>query len=209
MRFLPAKEPSPDPGKKVIVTSPRFTITEEDITAGSPLLSVPGGGRGSGRDKDPFLQTGLDEESLQKRLLSLYEESTPVHEEPGSTVLWLALGFLEWYEHPSSQKPVKAPLILIPLGIRRDKDPASYRIEWTNEDPVGNIPLKEKHSEQGINLTDFDIPEEKWGIDEYFRETVEAVKKFPAWSVLTDIPLAVVRRSRKKRRPRLPQKRRG
>ena len=39
MRFLPAKEPSPYPGKKVIVTSPRFTITEEDITAGSPLLS--------------------------------------------------------------------------------------------------------------------------------------------------------------------------
>ena len=145
------------------------------------------------------MQTGLDKESLQKRLLSLYEESTPVHEEPGSTVLWLALGFLEWYEHPSSQKPVKAPLILIPLGIRRDKDPASYRIEWTNEDPVGNIPLKEKLSEQGINLPDFDMPEEKWGIDEYFRETVEAVKKFPAWSVLTDIQLAVLRPEREKK----------
>ena len=199
MRFLPAKEPSPDPGKKVIVTSPRFTITEEDITAGSPLLSGTRPGTGVGRDKDPFLQTGLDKESLQKRLLSLYEESTPVHEEPGSTVLWLALGFLEWYEHPSSQKPVKAPLILIPLGIKRDKDPASYRIEWTNEDPVGNIPLKEKLSEQGINLPDFDMPEEKWGIDEYFRETVEAVKKFPAWSVLTDIQLAVLRPEREKK----------
>ena len=97
------------------------------------------------------------------------------------------------------RKPVKAPLILIPLGIRRDEDPASYRIEWTNEDPVGNIPLKEKLSEQGINLPDFDMPEEKWGIDEYFRETVEAVKKFPAWSVLTDIQLAVLRQEQEKK----------
>ncbi|MFZ1897739.1 DUF4011 domain-containing protein [Methanoregula sp.] len=200
MRFLPAKEPSPDPGKKVIVTSPRFTITEEDITAGSPLLSgTRPGDRAGGRHTDPFLQTELDQESLQKRLLSLYEESAPVHEEQGPAVLWLALGFLEWYESPSSQKPAKAPLILIPLGIRREGDPASYRIEWTNEDPVGNIPLKEKLGEQGINLPDFDMPEEKWGIDEYFRETVKAVKKFPAWKVLIDIQIAVLRPEREKK----------
>ena len=145
------------------------------------------------------MQTELDQESLQKRLLSLYEESAPVHEEQGPAVLWLALGFLEWYESPSSQKPAKAPLILIPLGIRREGDPASYRIEWTNEDPVGNIPLKEKLGEQGINLPDFDMPEEKWGIDEYFRETVKAVKKFPAWKVLIDIQIAVLRPEREKK----------
>ena len=103
----------------------------------------------------------------------------------------------------------KPPLSSYPSvsGARETRLP--YRIEWTNEDPVGNIPLKEKLGEQGINLPDFDMPEEKWGIDEYFRETVKAVKKFPAWKVLIDIQIAVLRRRGKKRRPRLPRKRRA
>src|SRR5208337_1822923 len=35
----------------------------------------------------------------------------------------------------------------------------------------------------------FDMPEDKWAIDEYFRATLDAIKKFPNWHVRTDIYL--------------------
>ena len=56
------------------------------------------------------------------------------------------------------------------------------------------ISLSRKNSEnKELIFPISNMPDEKWGVDEYFRETVEAVKKFPTWRVLTDIQLAVLR----------------
>ena len=191
MRFLPKSANPTNPVIKPVFSSPNIIVTEEEITenASIPWHDLDDNAKSLGRHKDLVLQTGFDKEALQKRLFAIYHESTTVLEEQGYTILYLALGFLEWYESTTSQKPLKSPLILIPIDMKRDADRMSYRIEWTNEDIISNISLKEKLKEQGVILPDFDMPEDKNGIDDYFRATIDAIKKFPNWRVLTDIHL--------------------
>lgn len=55
------------------------------------------------RHRDTVLQTQLTPEGLQKRLTSLYYESMEVEEEQGVNVLYLALGFLKWFEDARSE----------------------------------------------------------------------------------------------------------
>ncbi|MCH7519443.1 MAG: DUF4011 domain-containing protein [Candidatus Dadabacteria bacterium] len=68
---------------------------------------------------DKYLQTNTDSETLQRQLFYVYHESNSVLEEQGYTVLYLALGFLEWKESPSSDDYRRAPLILIPVELER------------------------------------------------------------------------------------------
>jgi very-short-patch-repair endonuclease len=191
LRFLPKVESALSGEKTPLFSHPNITVTEDIIKENTEILpsDFKNGNELPERHKSLTLQTDFDRESLQKRLFATYHESTSVLEEQGYTILYLALGFLEWYESPASQKPNKAPLILIPIDMKRDNDRTSYRIEWTNEDIISNISLKEKLKEQGIILPDFDMPEDKGAIDEYFRATLDAIKKFPNWHVLSDIHL--------------------
>jgi len=42
------------------------------------------------------LQTNLDEQRLEKRLLSIYRDAKTAEEEQGINILFLAIGFLRW-----------------------------------------------------------------------------------------------------------------
>ena len=55
--------------------------------------------------QDLWLQTELGAERLQGRLLRLYYDARTHYEERGVGVLYLALGFLEWYEAPAARSP--------------------------------------------------------------------------------------------------------
>jgi Protein of unknown function (DUF4011) len=43
------------------------------------------------------LQTNLDEQKLERRLLSIYRDAKTAEEEQGINILFLAIGFLRWY----------------------------------------------------------------------------------------------------------------
>ena len=58
------------------------------------------------------------------------------------TTLYLALGMLEWYESEASEKPRRAPLILIPVELSRTSVRASFRIQYTEEDIGQTSPSK-------------------------------------------------------------------
>ncbi len=62
------------------------------------------------------LQTPLHEEPLQDHLLKLYYDARSFFEEQGVSSLYLALGFLEWYEADNSHQPRYAPFDLDPSG---------------------------------------------------------------------------------------------
>lgn len=97
-----------------------------------------------------FLETPYDLETLKKRLSRVAQDSKSFLEEQGYTILFLAIGFLEWYESSSSEKALRAPLILVPVELKRGEIRESFKIQWTNEDILTNISLKEKLKEQGI-----------------------------------------------------------
>lgn len=61
----------------------------------------------------------LAEEELERRQLEIFRATRTANEEGGVNTLFLAVGFLRWYETPSSKEPRRAPLMLMPLRIER------------------------------------------------------------------------------------------
>jgi len=136
-----------------------------------------------------FLETPYDSDSLNRRLIVVARESKSVLEEQGYTVLYLALGILEWNEDSSLEKSSRAPLILIPVELKREEIRDSFKLQWTHEDIMTNISLKEKFRDVGVLLPDFEMPEDKSGIDNYFGLVQAAISKKISWKIFSDIYL--------------------
>ena len=138
------------------------------------------------RYTDSKLQTAYSPTELQRRLLNTYYTARTAIEEQGVTTLYLALGMLEWYESEASEKPRRAPLILIPVELSRTSVRASFRIQYTEEDIGTNLSLQEKlKSEFGIQLPDFpesDDPEQS-NIRNYYQSVSAAIAGIDRWKV--------------------------
>ncbi len=138
------------------------------------------------RHVDTRLQTNLTPPNLQKRLLSLHIDARTMEEEQGVSILYLALGFLEWYESPSSEMPRFAPLLLVPVDIERPNVTDRFRLKFRESDISTNLSLQAKASaEFGIRLPD--IPEEDDLVPSAYFVSVESViKDQPRWRVHRD-----------------------
>src|SRR5215467_12820264 len=136
--------------------------------------------------EDRFLRTALASDELQRRLFYVYQQARSVLEEQGQTILYLAIGFLEWTESPSALQAKRAPLILIPTELERTKISASFKLRWTGGDLFPNISLQAKLTEQRITLPEFEMPDEKMGIDQYLHAVATIIARMPNWRVVSD-----------------------
>ncbi len=136
-----------------------------------------------------YLQTSLEGDVLKKQLFNISHQAQSVLEEQGYTVLYLALGFVEWTEDQNSVQSRLAPLILVPVELERTKIDASFKLIWTGEDIFTNISLLAKLLEQRISLPEFEMPDDKSDIDNYFNLITKAISTMPRWRVLNDIYL--------------------
>lgn len=101
------------------------------------------------RHSDTNLQTLFYAPELEARLRKLRVSSESAIEETGSNILYLALGFLEWYETRESDVARLAPLFTIPVHLeRRNLDSSSgvyrYTITLKDDSLITNVTLKEK-----------------------------------------------------------------
>ncbi|WP_410699417.1 DUF4011 domain-containing protein, partial [Chryseobacterium sp. SIMBA_028] len=86
---------------------------------------------------------------MESRLRGIRNKSQTAIEETGTGILYLALGFLEWFESPNSDKSRLAPLFTIPVMLERGKLNANagvyrYQIKYTGEDIIPNLSLQVK-----------------------------------------------------------------
>lgn len=132
------------------------------------------------------LYTRLEKESLQKKLKSLYFEAQEYEEEQGVNILFVALGFVKWYEDDTSDIERYAPLVLLPVELVRDGAKDKFRLKPRDEDLFTNISLKLWLKEQNsIELPD--IPEDDdWSLNEYCEQVRQAISKEHRWEVLTN-----------------------
>ena len=126
---------------------------------------------------------------LQKRLFYIYQDSQSILEELGYSTLYLALTFLEWTESEEAKETHLAPLILLPVEMERAGVRSAFKMRWNNEDIAANISLKETLSRQDIFLPDFEMPEEKSGLNLYLQEVEKAIRSRSRWHIKTDICL--------------------
>ncbi|MEW4530630.1 DUF3320 domain-containing protein [Maioricimonas sp. JC845] len=135
---------------------------------------------------DLHLQTSLSDEKLQKRLLKLHLDARTSEEEQGVNILYLALGFLKWYEDDKSDRERFAPLLLIPVQLDRKSASSRFRLRYTGDEITTNLSLQEKlKADFGLQLPD--VPEgEDLSLASYFAEVSRAVETKNRWEVLPD-----------------------
>lgn len=133
------------------------------------------------------LRTYLDEKELGDGIKKLYRGAKLSMEENGANTLYLAIGFLMWYETEESEKPRYAPLVLLPVDIVRKSAQRGYVIRLRDEGPQFNITLLEMlRCDFGIEIVGFeDIPTDESGIDleQIFAVVQRAVLNKPRWDI--------------------------
>ncbi|NLC17044.1 MAG: DUF3320 domain-containing protein [Clostridiales bacterium] len=93
------------------------------------------------------LRSALDENRLKSTITNIYRKYKYNIEEKGVCALYLAVGLLKWYESENSQRPLYAPLILIPLDLIR-KSAKRYILKARDDESHFNITLLEMLRQQ-------------------------------------------------------------
>jgi hypothetical protein len=122
----------------------------------------------------PRLQTRLSHERLEKRLTKIYREERTLEEEQGISTLYLALGFLKWFDSDQSNEFSFAPLLLVPVSLDRVQGRDGYVLSGRDDDIVVNVSLREKLRDFEIVLPE--IPEgDDWKPSDYFLSVEQSV----------------------------------
>lgn len=156
---------------------------ERDTKAGIPLRTASI--QASLTDDD--IQTLHFPSELEALLRSIHGKAKTSIEETGAGILYLALGFLEWYESDDSNKERYAPLFVIPVTLERGKLDSEaglyrYHLSYTGEDILPNLSLREKlQSDFGIALP---VLDENTLPEAYFQQVQAIIERNkPRWSV--------------------------
>ena len=158
----------------------------EPSPEGDTDVWVPNVSEDPDRHFDNRLQTQLTSEGLQKRLLGLFQEGQTLEEEQGVNVLFLALGFLEWREDKNSEIERFAPLILLPVDLKRDGARDSFKLTVRDEDLITNVSLQAWLKEQS-SIEFPELPEtDDWSPASYFDAVEKSIGDRPGWRVHRD-----------------------
>lgn len=161
----------------------RAQITSQDTGGGAASNSKA---LSATKRTTPVLQIALTQEALFLQLFKMRSEAQTFVEEQGANLLFLAVGFLHWYESDSAEELRRAPLVLIPCSLVREGANERFELEPTDDDVVVNLSLAAKLS------TDFGIalpaPDEQIDGDaatwlSYLRQVSEAVSVQKRWSI--------------------------
>ncbi|MBR4361793.1 MAG: DUF4011 domain-containing protein [Ruminococcus sp.] len=117
--------------------------------------------------KSHRLRTFLSESELEKIMKKLHRQARVSIEENGANTIYLALGFLRWFETDKSEKARYAPLVLVPVDISRKVQDKSYSIKIRDEETQVNITVLEMLRQFfGIDINGLDpVPLDEHGVD--------------------------------------------
>ena len=187
LKYVP--EPDPDtyegkrPDVKIIATKLGFQTSYVFDPYGS------GGSRLSG------LQTLNYPAELEKQIRKIASEAKTAIEETGMNMLFLILGFLEFYESEDSEKPMLAPLIAIPVGLKkgsidRQTRTFEYLVEYNGEDLADNQTLREKiRRDFMLSLPEYTEDQKP---EDYFEQIEASISGKRRWAVKRQITLGML-----------------
>src|SRR6202043_2354162 len=128
---------------------------------------------------DSDLQTFLLPDELERKLSAIHDQARTTLQETGVSTLYMAVGYLEWYDAPGIQAPRYAPLLLHSVDIERKILSGKYRysIGSTGDETDINITLSERLYQDFHRrlppLDEGDTPEK------YFAKVTETIKGLP------------------------------
>ncbi|MFL2931482.1 MAG: DUF4011 domain-containing protein, partial [bacterium] len=152
--------------------------------------------KNSQKHKDNKIQTLEFQDNLERKLSGIRDKARTALSEMGVNTLYIAFGFIEWYESDSSDKKRFSPLLLHEISINRTvkKNKYEYRINSLGNETQINLSLKEKLK------SDFDLslPEikEDDSPGKYFKKIRRLIKSKPRWEIRKFVVIGNFRFSR-------------
>lgn len=133
------------------------------------------------------LRTPMGEKELPKALKSIYRQYQNSLNEMGSNTLFLSVGQVCWHDAKNPDKPLYAPLLLVPLNVEYKSN--TYRFRMGDGEIMLNATLMEKvRQDYRLNMPTWDsLPVKKNGSVD-IGKVISAVRKsfadMPGWGVL-------------------------
>jgi hypothetical protein len=149
--------------------------------------------RTSPRLRPTHLLTDLPDKQLAARLGRLALAAREAASEQGTVTLYVAFGFLRWFESPDSKEEIRSPLLLVPVWLERENVNAPWQLRVEEEEVLPN------HSLVQCLKTDFRLslpaPDEAADTDDatwrtsYFAAVQRLIRNEPRWEVLDETAL--------------------
>ena len=125
---------------------------------------------------------------LQRRLRNLMRRANEFRDEQGLSVLYLALGMLEWEDIDGHA--LQSPLLLLPCELDRSSPRSPFTLRCIDDVPVANSTLSAKlRNDFGIELPDLNFDEETPG--ECLGHYRRALSQRQHWTVNDNVYLSV------------------
>ncbi len=164
----------------------RFVALARDKDASENAIDLAGTDGAADHSADAGLPTRLGPNALQKKLLKIAREAKTAEEESGVNILYLALGFLTWFEDKASSVPREAPLVLLPVDLVRNARTSTYDLRLRDDDVLTNLPLQQRLREDfGLDLPVLEI-EEGWSPAAYFAAVEAVIAVRQGWRIDAD-----------------------
>ncbi len=133
------------------------------------------------------LVSSITSAALDKNIKTLYRGAKTSMEENGANTLFLACGFLKWYEK-DRKEPCYAPILLIPVELVK-KFGIKYTMRRRDEDTQFNVTVSEKlRQDFKIEFDEFSnsLPTDEAGVDvkKVFEQVAEIIKPLKGWEVI-------------------------
>ena len=142
----------------------------------------------SKKHTDKYLQTKLSVHDLNKVLNKISTTARSTNDDLGYNVLFLALGSVIWYEKDNSTDPMEAPVLLVPVEIKRKSIGQPFAVKYNEDSVILNPALVLKLKRDfGINLEDIDIDEEELNPIDIFIKVQNKISKNTRWKLLNNI----------------------
>lgn len=137
----------------------------------------------------------LPKEDLDARLVNLYRSARLGMQEGGANTLYLALGFLKWTRADNTQSAYKAPLILIPVNLKRTSVRAGFRLSIHDDEPRFNPTLVEMLRQDFglvLGVAKGELPKDESGLDVagIWRSVARSIKDLAGWEIVEEVVLA-------------------
>jgi very-short-patch-repair endonuclease len=137
------------------------------------------------------LHTDLKDPEHPRRLTELYRAARAALDENGANTLFAAVGFLEWRETEHSDRILRAPILLVPVQLKRKSALEGFTLRMLDDETRLNVTLMEmlrQHFEKEIPGLD-PLPGDESGVDvdlvlQTFRD---AVRDLVGWEVKSEV----------------------
>lgn len=150
----------------------------------------------SDRLKPNHILTEFTDRKLNASLLKLSRTSSESEQEHGLSTLFLAFGFLKWYESTDSNEPIYSPLVLLQVKLERQAVDAPWDVTLEEDEPAMNHCLRQLMEEEfKIKLPMQENSGEESGelfsVLDYFEKVRDSIKSMPRWEVTHGVGLGI------------------